>query len=102
MSKGKQMNEEWKNGFSEGFNKGYQLGYEKGKSEKQQVDNPYISIPNEGWKPKTSCPVCGISFTDALGRPITMGYVCNHQGCPSKMSSSIATVGTTLSYKDPT
>ena len=92
------MNEEWKNGFSEGFNKGYQQGYEKGKSEKQQVDNPYISIPNEGWKPNTlnSCSVCNMNFTDVLGRPITMGYVCSHPKCPSKVVCATAT-GTTYS-----
>lgn len=34
--------------------------------------------------PASSCPVCGMSFTDAMGRPVAMGYVCVHSGCPSR------------------
>lgn len=33
----------------------------------------------------SSCPVCGMSFTDAMGRPVAMGYVCGHSRCPSRV-----------------
>lgn len=81
------MNEDWKEGFSQGFNKGYNEGYEKGKREHQQVNNPFLTIPYEG--KLNSCSVCGIKFTDSLGNPTTMGYVCNHPQCPSKMMCSV-------------
>jgi hypothetical protein len=32
------------------------------------------------------CNVCGMSFTDAHGRPLTMGYVCNQPNCPTKFT----------------
>jgi hypothetical protein len=35
-----------------------------------------------------NCPVCGITFIDSLGRPITLGYACNRNGCPSGVSYS--------------
>jgi hypothetical protein len=34
----------------------------------------------------TGCSVCGMSFTDAMGRPIAMGYVCGNPRCPSQVS----------------
>jgi hypothetical protein len=30
-----------------------------------------------------NCSVCGITFIDSLGRPITLGYACNRVNCPS-------------------
>jgi hypothetical protein len=28
------------------------------------------------------CHKCGMTFTDAYGRPLTMGFVCPKQDCP--------------------
>lgn len=35
----------------------------------------------------TGCPVCGMKFTDPMGRPIAMGYVCGNPRCPSRVTS---------------
>lgn len=34
------------------------------------------------------CSVCGMSFTDSLGRPKVMGYVCSNNRCPSNPTSA--------------
>jgi hypothetical protein len=41
-------------------------------------------------KPMTSCPKCGLQFVDAMGRPISMGYVCGNPGCPTGMGGPTA------------
>ena len=33
-------------------------------------------------KSNTSCSKCGLKFTDSMGRPITMMYVCGSPDCP--------------------
>lgn len=35
-------------------------------------------------EPAAGCPVCGMKFTDAMGRPIAMGYACPNIRCPGK------------------
>lgn len=35
---------------------------------------------------QAKCEVCGMSFVDSLGKPIIMGYVCNHPNCRFKIT----------------
>ena len=75
------MSDEWKDGYQQGFQDGYGLG--------KRWQQPTIPIPQEGWKAKQSCRVCGMSFVDTMGRPIAMGYVCPHDHCPSRITCSM-------------
>ena len=34
----------------------------------------------------TNCKVCGVEFTDYLGRPKVMGFVCTNNNCPTKVT----------------
>lgn len=55
--------------------------------------------PMPGWVPTTpfpqsvphtpnACPKCGLLFVDALGRPVTLGYVCSTAGCPTGLGGA--------------
>ena len=43
---------------------------------------------------KDQCSVCGLKFTDSLGRPLVMGYVCNNLNCPTGLGPTICSVST--------
>lgn len=42
--------------------------------------HPDISVGNLA--PRTSCNKCGLKFTDSMGRPLMLGYVCGDVECP--------------------
>jgi hypothetical protein len=74
------MSEEWKDGYKQGF----QDGMEIGKLWKDQmVLPPSVGRLDYG---EQKCKVCGMSFTDSLGRLKPMGYVCSHNNCPSRIT----------------
>lgn len=74
------MSEEWKEGYKQGILDGIEIG-------KNRRD---FSVPPQ-WPVSTDygeqkCKVCGMSFTDGLGRIKVMGYVCPHNNCPGKIT----------------
>lgn len=71
----------------EDYKQGYRDGYLEGMNTMRNL-YPNV-IPKDQYPatksiPPVACPVCGITYTDSLGRPIVMGYVCNHHRCPNK------------------
>lgn len=38
------------------------------------------------------CSVCGLKFTDPMGRPIAMGYVCGNARCPTGLGSATSSI----------
>ena len=40
----------------------------------------------------SGCSKCGLKFTDPLGRPVTLGYVCHQPGCPTGLGGSTCSV----------
>jgi hypothetical protein len=56
--------------------------------------NQTITIPNtppqqnfQSTNNIQSCKVCGVEFTDYLGRPKVMGFVCMNNNCPTKITN---------------
>lgn len=45
-------------------------------------------------EPAAGCSVCGMKFTDVMGRPVAMGYACPNIRCPGK-ATCISIGGTT-------
>ena len=73
------MSDEYKNGYREGFLDGFKVA----------KDNLYMTTPSVPVvQPyNKSCPQCGRSFVDSLGRPVPMGLVCTYIGCPQNVNS---------------
>lgn len=44
---------------------------------------PLTDFPFLNTKPTDECPKCHMKFTDPMGRPIIMGYVCPQPDCPT-------------------
>lgn len=96
--------------YKDGYKDGFKEGYEYGKKAATPPSNPYTTIPSGNWQTQNNCRVCGMSFVDSLGRMKTMGYVCQHINCPSKViatsispyTSSIASTNVPdgLSYEE--
>lgn len=51
--------------------------------------------------PASSCSVCGMRFTDAMGRPVSMGYVCANGRCPSRVWAGPAPHYEPFRYYEP-
>lgn len=49
-----------------------------GEQDQTPVQEPIVRHDN--WT--SSCRKCGMTFTDAYGRPLTMGFVCFKADCP--------------------
>jgi hypothetical protein len=65
----------------EDYKKGYRDGFIDGVNSVKSHTNNIPSMPIA-----LACYVCGMRFTDSMGRPIPMGYVCNNNNCPSKVT----------------
>jgi hypothetical protein len=86
------MSEEWKNGYKQGF----QDGMEIGKLWRDRPDPSQYQLPTDYGELK--CKVCGMSFTDGLGRIKTMGYVCPHNNCPGIITCNTGQMTTMQPY----
>ena len=74
------MSEDWKEGYKQGIRDGMEIG----KLWRNWTVPSQHQLPTDYGELK--CKVCGMSFTDELGRLLPMGYVCPHDKCPGKIT----------------
>jgi hypothetical protein len=75
------MSEEWKDGYKQGIRDGIEIEKNRRRDWTVPPQSP-VSVDYGEQK----CKVCGMSFTDDLGRIKVMGYVCPHDKCPGKIT----------------
>lgn len=78
-------NEDYRNGYKDGFEDGFEKAKKQFYSNKPNPFSP-TPIPNAPISVNEYCKICGMKFTDSLGRLMPMGYVCSNPQCPSNVS----------------
>lgn len=53
----------------------------------QEQEEPVPTNIHGSWP--NICRKCGMSFTDAYGRPLTMGFVCPKTDCPTFVKTTL-------------
>lgn len=74
---------------SDDYKRGWYDGYQAAQRQNPTITQPPITVPTIKVQPANYvCSVCGIDF----GTNKTWGYVCNFNGCPSRITALNSTV----------